>query len=134
MGLGIHGEPGVPDPHMPTLRTGRTTPGAAPRRATGRGGPPRRRNRQRLGTVKYEELFLLWGHVQTPWPGPGSRWCRPEVGELVTSLDMAACSLTLMWLDEDLERWWCSRADTPGFSRLPLPKAPDGPGAPSPKR
>lgn len=54
---------------------------------------------------------------------------RPEVGELVTSLDMAACSLTLMWLDEDLERWWCAPADAPGFSRLPLPKASDRPRA-----
>ena len=28
---------------------------------------------------------------------------RPEVGELVTSLDMAGCSLTVMWLDDELE-------------------------------
>lgn len=40
---------------------------------------------------------------------------------------MAACSLTLMWLDEDLERRWCASADAPGFSRLPLPKASDRP-------
>ena len=26
----------------------------------------------------------------------------PEIGELVTSLDMAGCSLTMMWLDADL--------------------------------
>ena len=39
----------------------------------------------------------------------------PEVGELVTSLDMAGCSLTLIWLDDELETLWRAPADTPAF-------------------
>ncbi|WP_406090899.1 dihydroxyacetone kinase family protein [Streptomyces sp. NBC_01013] len=129
IGLGIHGEPGVRDADMADAPTIARTlverllderpEGAGRRVAAILNG---------LGATKYEELFLLWGHVADALAGAGLTVVRPEVGELVTSLDMAACSLTLMWLDEDLERWWCSRADTPGFSRLPLPKAPDGPG------
>jgi dihydroxyacetone kinase len=41
----------------------------------------------------------------------------PEVGEMVTSLDMAGCSLSITWLDEELERYWCAPADTVSFRR-----------------
>src|SRR5690606_35554283 len=41
----------------------------------------------------------------------------PEVGELVTSLDMAGCSLTLTWLDEELERLWLAPVDTPAYRK-----------------
>ena len=36
----------------------------------------------------------------------------PEVGEFVTSLDMAGCSLTITWLDEELEKFWCAPSDS----------------------
>jgi dihydroxyacetone kinase len=42
---------------------------------------------------------------------------EPEVGELVTSLDMAGCSLSITWLDEELEGYWVAPADTPAFRR-----------------
>lgn len=42
---------------------------------------------------------------------------EPEVGELVTSLDMAGCSLTLMWLDDELENLWRAPADTPAYRK-----------------
>ncbi|MEU1089452.1 dihydroxyacetone kinase family protein [Streptomyces sp. NPDC005576] len=130
IGLGIHGEPGVRDADMADAPTIARTlverlleerpTGAGPRVAAILNG---------LGATKYEELFLLWGHVAGALAGAGLTVVRPEIGELVTSLDMAACSLTLMWLDEDLERRWCAAADAPGFRRTPLPKAPDGPRA-----
>ena len=41
----------------------------------------------------------------------------PEVGELVTSLDMAGCSLSVTWLDDELEGYWIAPADTPAFRR-----------------
>ena len=41
----------------------------------------------------------------------------PEIGELVTSLDMAGCSLSVMWLDPTLEELWSSPADTASFRR-----------------
>ena len=42
---------------------------------------------------------------------------EPECGELVTSLDMSGLSLTLFWLDEELEQFWSAPADTPAFRK-----------------
>ena len=57
-----------------------------------------------LGRTKYEELFVVWGdRVGRLLRERGLTIVEPEVGELVTSLDMAGCSLTLIWLDDELE-------------------------------
>jgi dihydroxyacetone kinase len=32
-------------------------------------------------------------------------------------LDMAGCSLTVMWLDDELERYWTAPADTPAYKK-----------------
>jgi len=45
----------------------------------------------------------------------GIQLVSPEVGEFVTSLDMAGCSLTLCWLDDEVERWLDSPAAAPGY-------------------
>jgi dihydroxyacetone kinase len=42
---------------------------------------------------------------------------EPEVGELVTSFDMAGVSLTLCWLDSQLEQSWNAPASTPAFRK-----------------
>lgn len=119
LGLGIHGEPGIED--VPLLRAdelaalfvervlAEAPEGAGTRVAAVLNG---------LGTTKYEELFLVWGRVAALLAERGYEVVQPEVGELVTSLDMGGCSLTLMWLDEDLERWWTADAYTPAFKRV----------------
>ena len=63
-----------------------------------------------LGTVKYEELFVLFGHVERLLIAAGLEVIEPECGELVTSLDMSGASLTLFWVDEELERLWIAPA------------------------
>ncbi len=70
-----------------------------------------------LGSVKYEELFVLWDAVRPLLEAAGLDVVAPEVGELVTSLDMAGCSLTVSWLDDELERLWLAPADSPAFRR-----------------
>jgi dihydroxyacetone kinase len=70
-----------------------------------------------LGGTKYEELFVLYKDVAASLGDAGVEIVLPEVGELVTSLDMAGCSLTLFWLDEELEDLWAAPADTPAFRR-----------------
>ena len=83
------------------------------------------------------------GHPQRPWPHQVRGTVRglddrrrllteagyvvvdPEVGELVTSLDMAGCSLTVIWLDDELERLWTAPADTPAYRKgRPPPQRP----------
>src|SRR5699024_11840298 len=54
-----------------------------------------------LGTVKYEELFVVYAKVAELLEQAGITPVRPEVGELVTSPDMSRLSLTLVFLDEE---------------------------------
>jgi dihydroxyacetone kinase len=119
VGLGIHGEPGVAEEAMPT---------AAELAATlvdgVLGDTPADTESTRiavilngLGRTKYEELFVVWGDVARLLRDRGYDIVEPEVGELVTSLDMAGCSLTVMWLDEELERYWRAPADTPAYRK-----------------
>jgi dihydroxyacetone kinase len=70
-----------------------------------------------LGSVKYEELFVVYRAVDRLLEEAGVTVVEPEVGELVTSFDMAGASLTILWLDEELERLWSAPADTPAYRK-----------------
>jgi dihydroxyacetone kinase len=70
-----------------------------------------------LGATKYEELFLLWRHVEPLLRELSLEIIDPEVGELVTSLDMTGLSLTLVLLDAELEKFWVASADTPAYKK-----------------
>ncbi|PYY63526.1 D-erythrulose kinase [Curtobacterium sp. MCPF17_003] len=70
-----------------------------------------------LGSVKYEELFVVYRSVQRRLTDAGVVIVEPEVGELVTSFDMAGVSLTLFWLDDELEELWAAPADTPAYRK-----------------
>jgi len=70
-----------------------------------------------LGATKYEELFLLWGSIAPFLRDAGLTIVEPEVGELVTSLEMAGVSLTITWLDAELEPLWTAPADTPAYRK-----------------
>ena len=76
-----------------------------------------------LGSVKYEELFVLYGNVSRRLEDAGITIIEPEVGELVTSFDMAGVSLTLAWLDPELEQLWAAPCSTPAFRKGSLPTA-----------
>ena len=118
LGLGIHGEPGISEHPMPTaselaqlLVSGLLAdkPDDAGDRVVAIVNG--------LGTVKYDELFLLFGKIEKLLTAAGLTVVEPECGELVTSLDMSGLSLTLLWLDEELERYWAAPADTPAFRK-----------------
>ncbi|MET9861668.1 dihydroxyacetone kinase family protein [Streptomyces smyrnaeus] len=120
LGLGIHGEPGVRESELASARelAGTLVEGLLAER------PDEAADSRRvavllngLGATKYEELYVLWASVERLLTEAGLELIRPEVGELVTSLDMAGCSLTVTWLDDELERLWLAPADTPAFRR-----------------
>ncbi|GAB3581183.1 D-erythrulose 4-kinase [Leifsonia lichenia] len=124
LGLGIHGEPGIRDVPMPSAPDlaellVRGVLDNAPRTGGGRVGVIL----NGLGTTKYEELFLLWGLVAPLLAEHGLEPVDAEVGELVTSLDMGGCSLTLTWLDDELERYWRADAYAPAYRKLAAPIA-----------
>ena len=117
-GLGIHGEPGISSADwMPARELAatlvHTVLAERPDLADGRAAVLL----NGLGATKYEELFVLFGAVAELLTDAGVVLVEPEVGEVVTSLDMAGCSLSLTWLDDELEQLWCAPADTPAFQR-----------------
>ncbi len=117
-GLGIHGEPGISSaPAMSARELANalveTVLAERPADASGRAAVLV----NGLGATKYEELFTLFGHVSERLEDAGVQLVQPEVGELVTSLDMAGCSLSVTWLDEELEAHWVAPADTPAYRR-----------------
>ena len=118
LGLGIHGEPGIRDvAMMPATELGHLLVDGVIDEAPSGAGRRVAAILNGLGTTKYEELFLLWRIVGARLRARGVQIVEPEVGELVTSLDMGGCSLTLMWLDDDLERLWCADAYTPAYRK-----------------
>ncbi|WP_280267135.1 dihydroxyacetone kinase family protein [Nocardia wallacei] len=118
LGLGIHGEPGVASHELPTAaELGELLVSGVLRERPTNAGTRIAVILNGLGRTKYEELFVVWGTVAPLLRAAGYTVVRPEVGELVTSLDMAGCSLTVMWLDDELERLWTAPADTPAFRR-----------------
>ena len=70
-----------------------------------------------LGSTKYEELFVVYQTVDRLLAEAGYELVEPQVGEFVTSLDMAGIALSVTWLDEELEKFWKYPADTAGFKK-----------------
>jgi dihydroxyacetone kinase len=117
-GLGIHGEPGVKSTDwMPAKDLAKNLVDAILAERPADNSKRAAVILNGLGATKYEELFLLYSHVSVLLEAAGITVVLPEIGELVTSLDMAGCSLSVMWLDPILEELWSSPADTASFRR-----------------
>jgi dihydroxyacetone kinase len=118
VGLGIHGEPGVAEDTLPRAAdlAARLVSGVLAEKPADSGDRVTA-ILNGLGSTKYEELFVVWRTVSKLLADNGLEVVEPEVGELVTSLDMAGCSLTLVFLDDELERLWRDPADTPAYHK-----------------
>jgi dihydroxyacetone kinase len=118
IGLGIHGEPGIDEVDVPTADglaellverlLAERPDGAGTRVVPILNG---------LGSLKYEEMFVVYRRIERLLMDAGLEVVDPHVGEFCTSFDMAGTSLTLFWLDERLERLWSSPVDTPAYRR-----------------
>lgn len=115
IGVGIHGEPGrhrVPlagaasiaqqlvDPILADLDFG-TGPVIA--MLNGMGGSP------------LIELYLMYGEVAALLEKAGVSVARTLVGNYITSLDMAGCSLTLLKADDEMLTLWDAPVNTAGL-------------------
>ncbi|MEV1021259.1 dihydroxyacetone kinase family protein [Streptomyces sp. NPDC050264] len=126
LGLGIHGEPGIGEAAVPTADEAAELLVSAlleelPDGVTGPDGQRAAVILNGLGSVKYEELFVVYRRVARLLADAGVQAVDPEVGELVTSFDMAGVSLTLTWLDDSLEALWTAPADTPAYRKGAVP-------------
>ena len=126
VGMGIHGEPGIGETGVPTadelaeLLVAKLLTEIPDGVEGGMASGGTRRVvpiLNGLGSVKYEELFVVYRRVAQLLAEAGLEAVDPQVGELVTSFDMAGTSLTLFWLDDELESLWHAPADAPAFRR-----------------
>jgi dihydroxyacetone kinase-like protein len=116
MGIGIHGEPGRE--RMPlqtarelTARMAETVVADLPFRSgdkivamvNGMGGTP------------LIELYLVYGELEKILEAKGIAVVRRLVGNYITSLDMAGCSITLLRADEELLSLWDDPVLTAGL-------------------
>ncbi|MGW8482096.1 dihydroxyacetone kinase family protein [Microbacterium sp. NPDC055903] len=121
IGLGIHGEQGIEETDIPTADElaallvekllGEVPDGVE---VAGARVIPILNG---LGSLKYEEMFVVYRRIAQLLEDAGLVIVDPHVGEYCTSFDMAGTSLTLFWLDEELERLWETPVDAPAYRR-----------------
>lgn len=68
-----------------------------------------------LGGTPLMELYILYSEVEAILTGKGIRIYRPFVGNYMTSLEMAGCSVTLLKLDEELKGYLDAPSSAPAF-------------------
>ncbi len=106
VGMGIHGEPGVKREKLrtaneiadalidPILGDLSLAPGARVTVLV-----------NSLGATPVEELFILYNRIADRLEQAGAVIAHPLVGRYATSMEMAGASLTVLPLDEELERF-----------------------------
>lgn len=124
VGMGIHGEPGIKEVDIPTadelaslLFEAVMAENEWPEGIKTAAGARVAVMLNGLGSVKYEELFVVYRKVDQLFRQMGITIVEPEVGELVTSFDMAGVSMTVFWLDDELESLWSAEASAPGYRK-----------------
>jgi dihydroxyacetone kinase-like protein len=115
MGVGIHGEPGrhrvplAPAASIaqqlvePVLADLDFTDGPTIVMLNGMGGSP------------LIELYLMYGEVKKILDKAGVTVARSLVGNYITSLDMAGCSVTILKADDDMLKFWDAPVNTAGL-------------------
>ncbi|MFV0495779.1 DAK2 domain-containing protein, partial [Mycobacterium sp.] len=120
-GLGIHGEPGVDETGIPTadhlaellVEQLLTEVPDGVETKSARVVPIL----NGLGSLKYEEMFVVYRRIASLLEDAGVEVVDPHVGEYCTSFDMAGTSLTLFWLDDELHTLWDTAVDTSAYRR-----------------
>ncbi|MDR6867496.1 dihydroxyacetone kinase-like protein [Microbacterium resistens] len=114
IGIGIHGEPGrhrVPLAPAREIAQQLVDPILADLDATG----PAIVMLNGMGASPLIELYLMYGEVATLLEKAGVQIARNLVGNYITSLDMAGCSVTVLKADDELLRLWDAPVSTPGL-------------------
>ena len=114
LGIGIHGEPGRKRVKMGTaaqIAAELVDPVLADLDFTG----PVIAMVNGMGATPLIELYLMYGEIEPLLAARGITVARNLVGNYITSLDMAGCSLTLLRADDDLVKLWDAPVNTPGL-------------------
>ena len=68
-----------------------------------------------MGATPLMELYLMYGEVRALLDAAGVRVVRNLVGNYITSLDMAGCSVTVLKTDDELLALWDAPVRTAGL-------------------
>jgi phosphoenolpyruvate---glycerone phosphotransferase subunit DhaK len=68
-----------------------------------------------MGGTPLIELYLMYGEVNKIMERAGITVARNVVGNYITSLEMAGCSITLLRVDQELIRLWDAPINTAGL-------------------
>ena len=68
-----------------------------------------------LGGTPLMELYILYDEVRKVLEEKGIKIYRPFVGNYMTSLEMAGCSITLLKLDDALKEYLDAPSLAPGM-------------------
>ncbi len=119
LGLGLHGEPGIKSADMASAsEIARMMVDIVLADAPADAGHKVAVLLNGLGSTKYEELFVLYKDIHAQLEASGLALHNPLVGEFAGSLNMAGCSLSLLWLDDELQALYDAPASTPAFTHL----------------
>ena len=116
LGIGIHGEPGR---HRVPIASAKETaemlvePILKDLDFTGGDGVFAFVNG--MGATPLIELYLMYGEVAKILERSGVQVARSLVGNYMTSLDMAGCSVSLLKADDELLRLWDAPIKTAAF-------------------
>jgi dihydroxyacetone kinase-like protein len=70
-----------------------------------------------MGGTPLVELYVVYRELDRFLADKGITIARNLIGNYITSLEMAGCSITLLKLDEELTRLWDAPVDTPALHR-----------------
>jgi dihydroxyacetone kinase-like protein len=116
VGIGIHGEPGrrrVPVGTAAEIADMLVAPILDDADFTGGDGVLAFVNG--LGGTPLIELYVMYREVASILQKSGITVARSLVGNYITSLEMAGCSVTLLKVDEEMVRLWDAPVRTPGL-------------------
>ena len=68
-----------------------------------------------MGGTPLIELYVVYDALNRILHGKQITIARSLVGNYITSLDMAGCSITLVRLDDELTKYWDAPVHTPGL-------------------
>jgi phosphoenolpyruvate---glycerone phosphotransferase subunit DhaK len=116
IGIGIHGEPGrYREPIAPAAQVVERLGVAIVDDLPYESGDRVLAFVNGMGGTPLIELYVVYRELHRFLEGRGITISRNLIGNYITSLEMAGCSITLLKLDDELERLWDAPVDTPAL-------------------
>jgi phosphoenolpyruvate---glycerone phosphotransferase subunit DhaK len=116
IGIGIHGEPGrYREPLAPASQVVERLASAVVEDLPYQSGDQVLAFVNGMGGTPLIELFIVYRELFQFLQERGITIGRRLIGNYITSLEMAGCSITLLRLDDELTRLWDAPVDTPAL-------------------